>query len=265
MDYETILVEKKENVATLTFNRPERINAMNEQLMDEVLDAVNKLAKDDTVRVLIITGSGRGFSAGLDLEWTRSMLEQRKQGKSVYDVPSWITKVHLALTDMPYPVIAAINGVAVGGGMTVTLSCDIRIAAEDARISFPFVSGVGITPEFNSTYMLTRLVGMGKACELIFTGKTITGKEAKEIGLVNDAIPLAELKTVTSELAETIARGAPMAMRLAKKGLYQGLDGDRYKQIYWEETTVRATLQSEDHAEAVEAFVAKRKPLFKGR
>lgn len=265
MDYETILVEKKENVATLTLNRPERLNALTEQLCEEVLDALNKLAKDDTIRVLVITGSGRAFSAGLDLDWARSMVEQRKQGQRAYDVPNWLTKLHLALIDMPHPTIATINGVAVGWGITMTLSCNIRIAAEDARISFPFASSVGIVPEMNSTYMLPRLVGIGKACELIFTGKTITGKEAKEIGLVNDAVPLAELQTVTSELAETIARGAPMAMRLAKKGLYQGLDADGYKQLLWEETTIRATLQSKDHAEAVEAFLAKRKPIFKGR
>ena len=264
MDYETILLEKRENIATLTLNHPERLNAFTERLCEEMLDAFNKLAKDDTIRVLIITGSGRAFSIGLDLDWAHSMIEQRKRGEKIYDVSNWATKLHLALMDMPYPVIAAINGMAVGGGITITLGCDIRIAAEDARISLPFAS-VGITPELNSTYMLSRLVGIGKACELIFTGKTITGKEAKEIGLVNDAVPLAELHAVTSELAETIARGAPMAMRLAKKGLYQGLDADRYKQLLWEETALRATFQSEELAEAVEAFLAKRKPIFKGK
>jgi enoyl-CoA hydratase/carnithine racemase len=193
------------------------------------------------------------------------MVEQRKRGEKVYDLPGWLTKLHLALVGMPYPVIAAINGVAVGGGITMTLSCDIRIAAEDARISFPFASSVGVLPEINSTYMLPRLVGIGKACELMFTGKTVTGKEAKEIGLVNEAVPSAELQTVVSELAEAIAKGAPMAMRLTKMGLYQGLDGDRYKQILWEERNFRATFESEDYAEAVEAFLAKRKPVFKGK
>jgi Enoyl-CoA hydratase/carnithine racemase len=266
MDCETILLEKKGNVATLTLNRPEKLNAVTEQLFEELLYAFDKLAKDDTMRVLVITGSGRAFSAGLDLDWARSMVEQRKRGEKVYDVlTKWVTKLHSALIDIPYPVLAAINGAAAGWGATMPLSCDIRIAAEDARISLPFASSVGITPEMNSTYMLPRVVGMGKACELIFTGKTITGKEAKEIGLVNDAVPLAKLQTVTSELAQTIARGAPMAMRLAKKGLYQGLDTDRYRQSLWEEATIHDTFQSEDHAEAVEAFLAKRKPIFKGR
>lgn len=167
--------------------------------------------------------------------------------------------------DVPYPVIAMINGMAVGWGTTLTLSCDIRIATEDARISFPFANSAGIVPEMNSTYMLTRLVGIGKACELIFTGKAITGKEAKEIGLVNAAVPLSELQTVTSELAKTIAEGAPMSMRLAKKGLYQGLETECYKQLLWEKAMLSVTLQSEDHAEAIEAFLAKRKPRFKGR
>lgn len=265
MNYENVILEKKENIVTLALNRPKRLNALTEQLCEEVLDAVNTLTKDDTVRVLVITGSGPAFSAGLDLDWAHSMVEQRKRGEKVYNVPNWLTKLHLALADMPQPTIAAINGVAVGWGITMPLSCDIRIAAEDARISFPFASSVGVIPEMNSTYMLPRLVGIGKACELIFTGKIITGKEAAETGLVNAAVPLAELQTFTSELAETIAKGAPMAMRLAKKGLYQGLDAERHKQLLWEETTIHATFQSEDHAEAIEAFLAKRKPLFKGR
>lgn len=265
MDYETILLEKEEGIATLTFNRPDNLNSLTEQMCDEVLDAVNELAKDDTVRVVIVTGSGRAFSAGLDLGWARSTIEQRKRGKAVYDVGRWLTRFCLALGDMPQPIIASINGAGVGWGVTLPLSCDIRIAAEDARLSIPFATGVGIIPEMGSTYILSRLVGMAKACELLFTGKTITGKEAKEMGIVNDAVPLAELQKVTSELAKTIAAGAPMAIQLIKKGLYQGLDADIYKQLLWEEVTINGTLASEDHAEAIEAFMAKRKPVYKGR
>jgi len=265
MDYETILLQKKENIATLTFNRPDRLNALNEQMCEEVLDAVNKLAKDDAIKVLVITGSGRAFTVGLDLEWARSMVEQRKRGGAVYDVAAWVTKFRLALRDMPQPTIASINGMGVGWGVTLPLSCDIIVSAEDASLAMPFATSVGVTPEMNSTYILPRRVGIAKACELIFTGKTITGKEAKEIGLVNDAVPLSELQKVTSELAKTIAAGAPMAMQLAKKGLYQGLDSDFHKQMLWEEVTIRSTLQSEDHAEAIKAFLEKRKPVFKGK
>lgn len=132
-------------------------------------------------------------------------------------------------------------------------------------MSLPFATGVGITPEMASTYMLPRLVGMNRACELLLTGKTITGKEAKEIGLVNDAVPSADLQTVTARLAKTIASAAPMAIQLTKKGLHQALDADFGKQLYWEDIALRATLQSEDHAEAVEAFFGKRKPVFKGK
>jgi 2-(1,2-epoxy-1,2-dihydrophenyl)acetyl-CoA isomerase len=135
MDYETILLEKEEGIATLTFNRPDNLNSLTEQMCDEVLDAVNKLAKDDTVRVVIVTGSGRAFTAGLDLGWARSMIEQRKRGEAVYDVGRWLTRFCLALGDMPQPIIASINGVGVGWGVTLPLSCDITIAAEDARLS----------------------------------------------------------------------------------------------------------------------------------
>jgi enoyl-CoA hydratase/carnithine racemase len=265
MCYETILLDKEEGVATLTLNRPDKLNSLIERMCDEIFAAVNKLAKDDTVRVVILTGSGRAFSAGLDLGWARSMIEQRKRGKAVYDIGRWVTRFRLALRDMPQPVIASINGVGVGWGLTLPLSCDIRIAAEDARLSIPFATSVGIIPEMGSTYILPRLVGMAKACELLFTGETITGKEAKEIGLVNDAVPLTELQKISSELAKTIAAGAPMAMQLIKKGLYQGLDADLYKQLLWEEITLNSTLASEDHAEAVQAFLEKRKPVFKGK
>ena len=240
MDYKAILLEKKENIATLTLNRPEKLNALNEQMCEELIDCVSNLAKDATVKVIIISGSGRGFSAGLDLDWGRSMEEQAKRGEQVYDMPTWITKICLALRNMPQPTIASINGAAAGWGVTMPLNCDIRIAAEDARMLLSFVK-VGIAPEMASTYMLPRLIGMGKAFELLYTGKTITGKEAKEIGLVNDAVPLAELQAVTSELAKTIAGGIPMIIQLIKKGLYQGLDADLYKQLLWEETTLRLT------------------------
>jgi 2-(1,2-epoxy-1,2-dihydrophenyl)acetyl-CoA isomerase len=266
MEYSTIILEKVDKVATITLNRPERFNAVNEQMCKELPEALKEVAQDDNIRVLVMTGAGRGFCAGADISWFRSMAKENKRTGKRFDITHALTEYRIALGNVPQPTIASINGTAVGGGITMTLGFDIRIAAEETKIVFPFVSTVGITPEFGSTYMLPRLIGIAKACELIFTGKTITGKEAKEIGLVNEAVPLANLQTATSELAKTIAAGAPLAARLTKKGLYRGLNAnDVYSQLLWEEESLDTVFSTEDHEEAVKAFFEKRKPVFKGK
>lgn len=265
MEYSSIIFKKVDRVASVTLNRPDKLNALTEQMCKELVDVLHRVAEDDTIRVLVLTGAGRGFCAGADLGWFRDLFEQRKRGQVGYDVISWATDFRLALENVPQPTIASINGIALGGGMTMTLGFDIRIAAEEAKISFPFVSKVAVVPEIGSTYMLPRLVGIAKAYELVFTGKTITGKEAKEIGLVNEAVPLADLPIATSELARTIAQGSPLAARLAKEGLRRGLNSDLYSQVLWEQRGLFRTFQSEDHEEAIKAFFDKRNPEFKGR
>ena len=264
MKYSTIILEKAGGIATITLNRQEKLNAVNAQMLEEIIDAVGQVARDDTTRVLVLTGAGRVFCAGGDINWFNNVIEERKRGREIMDY-SLFTGFCVALRNTLQPTIASINGAAIGAGITMTLNCDIRIAAEEAIISFPFTSMAGIIPELSSTYALPRLVGIAKACELVFTGKSITGKEAKEIGLVNDAVPLADLQRSTSELAETIAQASAPAVQLAKRGLYQGLNADVYSQLLWEEEGLRSTLKSEDHEEAVQAFLEKRKPEFKGK
>jgi len=265
LSYSTIILDKAEAIATLTLNRPEKLNAFNPQMLEELLDALVHIEQDDDIRVLVIAGAGRAFSAGGDMEqlFLRS-IEQRKHGEKGYDVIGWLVKARLLLRNMPQPVIASINGAAIGLGMTVSLACDLRIASEEAMLSVPFVR-IGAVPEFGSTYSLPRLVGIAKACELIFTGKSITAKEAKEIGLVNEVVPASELKSATYEMAKSIAEAAPIAIRLAKKELYQGMDADLQNQLQLEYEGLVTTLQSEDHEEAVRAFLEKRKPIFKGK
>lgn len=264
MNYSAITLEKSEGVATITMIREDQLNPIGSELVTELSDAFEQVANDGDIRVLILTGTGRVFCAGGDIDWFRTVIEKRKSGEELMDY-SGSTKFCLSLRNMPKPTIASINGAAVGGGITIALNCDIRIAAEDATIMFPFASLVGVTPELGSTYMLPRLVGIAKACELIFTGKSITGREAKEIGLVNDAVPLTDLPEVTSKMAKAIAKSSPLAVQLAKKGLYQGLNADIYSQLMWEEEGLRTTFISEDHEEAVNAFLEKRKPVFKGK
>jgi len=265
MKYSTIKLEKVNGVATIMLNRPEKGNSLNGESMYELVDVFGEISQDSSVRVVVITGAGRHFCTGADIAWFRDFTEKRRQGEEVFPPYVASTRLGLAVRNVAQPTIASINGLAIGGGITLPLGCDIRIAAEEARISFPFVSTVGIVPELGSTYTLSRLVGIAKACELIFTGKTITGKEAKEIGLVNEAVPLADLPKVTSELAKSIAEVSPTAVQLAKKGLYQGLNCGVQNQLLWEEEGLRQTFESEEHKEALQAFFEKRKPVFKGR
>jgi len=264
MAYSTIILDKAEGIATLTLNRPEKLNSIIEPMADELMAAFNEIRQDNDVRVLIITGAGRAFSAGGDIKDAfLDRIEEVKRGGQGFDIAGWLTKACLQLRSIPQPIIASINGPAVGLGVTLSLQCDIRIASEEATMSLPFVR-VGVIPEFGSTYALPRLIGIAKACELIFTGKTITAKQAKEIGLVNEVVPASELKTATLELAKTITLGAPLAIQIAKKGFYQGLDMDLQKQLQYEDQMLRVVADSKDHEEGVRAFLEKRRPIFKG-
>lgn len=263
MAYSMIILDRAEGIATLTFNRPERLNSIIEPMAAELIDALDQIGKDDAVRVLIITGAGRAFSAGGDIrDAFLKRIEDIKRGEEGFDIATWLTKACLQLRNIPQPIIASINGPAVGLGVTLSLQCDIRIASEEATFSLPFVR-VGVIPEFGSTYALPRLIGIAKACELVFTGKTITAKEAKEIGLVNEVVPASELKATTMKLAKTIADEPSLAIQTAKKILYQGLDRDIQKQLRSEDQMLRLVASSEDHEEGVRAFLEKRRPNYK--
>jgi 2-(1,2-epoxy-1,2-dihydrophenyl)acetyl-CoA isomerase len=251
-----IILEKSEGIATVTFNRPDKLNAFNWEMEGELHNALEQVGEDKDVRVLVITGAGSAFCTGADVEEMFQEIADRGglTGREQYDMP---------FRNM-VPVIASINGLAIGAGLTITLQCDIRIAAEEARFSLPFVP-FGLAPEAGSTYFLSRLIGIAKACELVFTGKTITAKEAKEIGLVNEVVPAAELKETTYKLAKRMAQGAPLAMQMSKKGLYQGLEASIKDQIEYEKATLMTLTRTEDFQEAIKAFQEKRRPIFKGK
>lgn len=251
-----VILEKSEGIATLTFNRPDKFNAFNWEMENEVFEAFSQVDQDKDVRVLVITGAGPAFSTGADVEemLQKTIDQGGLTGEEHYDMP---------FRNM-VPVIASINGLAIGAGLTIVLQCDIRIAAEEARFSLPFVP-MGVIPEAGSTYFLPRLVGIAKACELAFTGRTITAAQAKEIGLVNDVVPAAELKEATYKLAKRIAQAPPLAMRMAKKGLYQGLEASIKDQIEFEKSAIMSLMQTEDFQEAIKAYTEKRKPVFKGK
>lgn len=264
MTYSTIKVEKSDGVATVVLNRPPKLNALNREMFLEIPEALGQLARDDSVMVVVLTGAGNAFCAGGDIDWFNSAVQGEKSGESQDGLThSDNTRFCLSLRGMPQPTIASINGAAVGGGMTMTLNCDIRIAAEEAFIMFPFTTGMAVVPELGSTYALPRLVGIARACELVFTGRGITGKEAGEMGLVNEVVPRSELRQRTADLAQSIARASTRAVQLIKRGLHQGLSADVYSQLLWEEEGLRFTLGSEDNREAISAFLEKRRPVFK--
>lgn len=257
--YETILLEKRDKVALLTINRPDKMNALNQQVRNEVCAALDELAADDSVRVLVITGAGeKSFIAGADInEFAgRTALAQREvmAARTIFS----------AVADFPKPVIAMINGFCLGGGCELSLGCDIRIASEKAKFGQPEIN-LGIIPGGGGTQRLARLVGEGKAMEMILTGDLIPAQQAKEIGLVNDVVAPEELESRVMALANKIAEKSPVAARLGKKsvrnaarmGLREGLES--------EIELFALCFSSEDKEEGVRAFLEKRKPDFKGK
>tara|TARA_Y100000590_G_scaffold283683_1_gene319153 strand:- start:360 stop:1133 length:774 start_codon:yes stop_codon:yes gene_type:complete len=256
MSDESVLVEISNQVATVILNRPKKLNAIDFQLADQLHSALRDLDNDDSVRSIVLTGAGRAFSAGADLQ-------ARDDGETSGTAPSLSDRLFQSFA-IQKPVIASINGVAVGGGCTMTLLCDIRIASDNARFQLPFAK-LCLSAELGSTYILPRLIGLGRATELLLTSRTIDAHEAKEIGLVNRVVPASELGSVTQELAENIASFPPQAVRVNKKALQLGLNSDLESQRQHEELALTVLSKTEDAREAVAAFREKRDPIFKGR
>ena len=266
MSYETIILEKKEGIATITLNRPEKLNAENPKMDEELVDALGAVDRDNDVMVVVITGAGRAFCAGADIQ--ESFLARIEEGKrgTKHDVTREFTEVGcIALSQVRKPVIASVNGAAVGVGCTITLACDIRICSENARFSLPFAR-VGLMPEFGATYFLPRLIGIGKACELVFTARMIDASEAKEIGLVNQVVPHDKLGEATYEIAKNITKLAPLSLQISKRALYHGMAAnDLASQLQYESFAINYLYGTEDHEEGGRAFLEKREPVFKGK
>ena len=266
MSYTTILLEKKDKIITITLNRPDKMNASNDQMGEELLNCFENIDKDTDARTVVITGAGKAFCAGADLrERFLPKIEQRKRG-ALKDVTREFSELGaLALSRIRKVTIAAINGVATGVGCTLALGCDIRIASSAAKFGFPFLR-VGILPEFGSSYYLPRLIGMGKACELVFTGQTIDAAEAKEIGLVNKVVPEEKLMEETYAMARKIGEMPPLALEISKRALYQGLRApDLASQLQYESLALVHLCGTADHEEAVRSLLEKREPIFSGQ
>ena len=230
--YEHILFEQEDGVATLTLNRPARLNAYTPEMGDEVVDAFEHARDDAAVRAVILTGAGRAFCAGVDLDHLRAHLRTGEADAEAGSAAGagrpprlgeedFLRKLPLELVAFPKPVIAAINGPAIGVGVTMTLPCDLRIAAEGARLGVPFAK-LGLLPGLGSTHLLPRLVGLAKALELVLTGRVITAFEAAEIGLVNRVVAPDELLPEARATARAMAEYRPEVLAAAKAALHHG-------------------------------------------
>ncbi len=257
--YEAILVERRGPVALITINRPEKRNALNIQTREEGAAALEELREDDSVRVVVFTGAGeRAFVAGADIsEFAgRTAITQRDVmlGRSLFT----------AIDTFPKPVIAMVNGYCLGGGCELALACDLRIASDTAVFGQPEIN-LGIIPGGGGTQRLTRLIGEGRAMEMILTGDTVDAQTALALGLVNMVVPTAELEAKTMELANRIAEKSPVALRLAKEAVKTAARSNLDEGLRREIDLFALCFSSEDKDEGVRAFLEKRKPEFKGR
>ena len=264
MVYQDILVTQQDTVAIVTLNRPERMNTMGGTLVEDTIAVLTNFQQDQNVRAVILTGAGqRAFCAGADVQNLQNQSEEATAMERRRYVHS-AQKLTLAIRQLEKPVIAAVNGVAAGGGCDIALACDIRIASEQARFGEVFAR-IGLFPGTGGTYFLPRLVGIAKALELIWTGDVIDAQEAERIGLVSRVVPPQDLMAAAIAFAQRLAQGPPLAISLAKTAVYQGLDLDIHSAFEYAATAESITLTSEDHREGVTAFREKRSPHFQGR
>lgn len=258
--YQTIAYRKEAGVGYITLNRPETLNAINDQMIAELNRVVDEVANDPEVRVVVLTGAGRGFCSGGDMSLS---IFKGTPAEIERVVTSW-HRVPAKLRSMPQPVIASVNGVAAGGGAGLALACDIIIASEQARFGQVFVT-LGVHPDTGATYYLPRLVGVARAMELFLTGRIIDAREAETMGMVNRVVPAERLEATTRELAESLAQGPPLALGLIKQSIYQSLHTDLATALRREADCLAICILSEDGKEGTRAFLEKRKPQFRGR
>lgn len=263
MSWEHVLLEKEDRVGTITLNRPEKYNAFGGFMRQHILEAVKELSEDKDVRVVVITGAGKAFCTGGDVnEFISGTSRGMTQG--VTGERPAMSQIVLAINAMEKPVIAAVNGVAAGGGCNLALACDIRIASDRARFVQVFTRR-GAHPDWGGSYFLPRLVGYAKAAELIFAGDSVDAQEALRIGLVNKVVPHEEFVQRTHELAERIAKNGPIPIALAKRGLQNFSKMDLPSALDYEAYVLGVTQKSEDFMEGFKAFLEKREPVFRGK
>lgn len=265
MAFAKLLYEVAGSIATLTLNRPERLNALDYALKDEVLKVLDMAAREEDVRVLILTGAGRAFCAGADMrDVLLRGLDMDPEARERQEVRSFNELVR-AMRHLEKPIIAAVNGPAVGGGCCLALAADIRIAAPTARFGMVFVRLGLSSADMGGTFLLPRLVGLAQASELLLTGEIIDVERAERLGLVNRLVPAEQLMPTARAFAERLAAGPPIGLALTKRALNRSLGMDIAEHLDYEAYVQSQCMLTADHREGVEAFVNKRAPHFRGR
>lgn len=259
MEFKNVILEKNGNIAIVTINRPNALNALNSETLKELDIVVDTLANDDEILAVILTGAGKAFVAGADITEMKDL--NTVQGRKFGILGN---KVFRKLETLEKPVIAAVNGFALGGGCEISMACDIRIASQKAKFGQP-ESGLGITPGFGGTQRLSRLVGMGMAKQLIYTAEIINADEALRIGLVNKVVEPEKLMDEAKEMAKKIANNAPIAVKLCKAAINKGMQCDIDTAIAYESEAFGECFATEDQKEGMTAFVEKRDKCFKNR
>lgn len=262
--YSDILYDKHDDgVLVITLNRPERMNALGGDLVNELIDAFQRAKLDDDVRAVVLTGAGRGFCAGADLSrGTPKSGETARHAR--LDRIGRAGPFILALRDLDKPVIGAINGAVAGAGIGIATALDIRIASSAARFTTVFIKR-GLGPDFGSSYFIPRLIGPARAYELFFTGRFLSAEEALQVGLVNRVVEPEKLMEEALGLARELAAGPPMAMTFTKRALQRSLQNTLEQQLEFEWTNQIVALDSEDAREGVQAWMEQRTPRFQGR
>ena len=255
MAYQNIILEKEDNIALITFNRPEAMNALNNLTRAEFREAIDDVAADDGIKVLILTGSGKSFVAGSDI---------KEFNKTTPYAAHNIVRLGEMVEKLEKPVIAAVNGFCLGGGCEIAMGCDIIIASEKAKFGQTEIN-IGIIPGGGGTQRLQRLIGACRAKELIFTGDIIRADEADRIGLVNRVVPMDELLPTAKEIAAKIATKSAAALKLAKTAINRGMQTNLESGLKYEYELYSLSLSLEDKTEGVNAFLEKRKPTFIGK
>ena len=260
MEFNLIIYEKNEGIATITLNRPEALNAFSKEVVTEVLQAVEDARTDENIRAVMLTGSGeKAFSAGADIKAMIGMNALKARELSLMG-----EKLCVAFEDLEKPAIAALNGYALGGGLEVAMSCDIRIAIETAKMGQTEVN-IGLIPGWGGTQRLTRLVGPAKAKELVFSGRIIDAKTAEQLGIVNMTVPADKFKEAVRQFALDLATKAPVAVKVAKALINKGADISLDSALALEREGFGVVASTEDLQEGVRAFTEKRKPAFRGK